>query len=1485
MGGVSAIAVAAALATSSIAAPPAWAEPDAVAAEDVLIESDPGIEPPEAEPTPDSGGTFADESAEPLEADPLAEVGGGQQRIGPGEGTSLLGAAPAPFTSPGFDQQIPETSPSARTAAVMVFDPVRNQTVLFGGASGSSVLGGTFTWDGETWTQQSPAHSPSARSLAYAAFDSATSTVVLYGGWSGSANLSDTWTWDGTDWTQQSPAASPPARSGGAAAYLAANSTVVITGDTANSGTSWAWDGATWSQMLASGPSGRSQPALAADPASGKLLMYGGLSGATYQSDTWTWDGTTWASLSPAETPPGLAGATAVYNPTLQRVIMIGGKTAAATASSAVYAWDETTWRVGNVPVPLSARTNVGFAQTPENGQLLSFGGATPAGVALGDTQSFDWPDTGSRSGYTQIPFRLTDRTSVSVNPATGNLLVSVADLSVNGVGLATTISHTYNSRYQIADTTTGGLSSGWGVNGAPTSRVTTGLGTSDVYAIGMQGAGTVQFFPYSTLLSRLVSPPDLLADLADLGGGSSYELTVHASGEKITYSGANLPITTDEDKNGNTQTYTYSGGKLTSFVDTQGRSFTLAYSGNQITGITSTTSGRTVSYGYSGGVLTSATDPSGKVTTYGYTNGLLTSITGPSGATGAKLTFTYDAYSRVTGVTQITSGSSGYTTSFSYSAATAAERSATDGVIRKTLVVLPNQTGTGVGTTYQSNHSGQVLKTLDAAGNTRSNTFNPAGQGLTSTSGMSSISTLTYDNNNNLLTAQAPNGAGSGGATGRTSTLGYPTPSGTGPYPLSVYQPTSSQDANGNQTTYAYSTTGNLLTSTNSASGDTFTNEYEGDPGVTSCGGRTGQLCRAIDARGIATVYGYDAAGNNTTVTHPAPLGATTRTFDGEGRVLTVTDGRGNVTKYFYDNNDRITQLRWDGGTSTTCGYTDALAAKCVGYTYDSHGNLKARIDVSGNTGAWTYDALNRMKSYANNPINEVGSVTYDASSNITSVTGGTGSGATTLFYYNNLNQLRAQTVPYSTASCPATPTFPNTSRCIGYTYDANGQRTSVTYPSGQKIDYTFDTSQRITKIESKRPSGALIVSREYSYTDASGNDTSLRQWMKDQTGAQTNYTYDTSNRLTSAVTGSTTLGYAYDPAGNMTQATKTGSATIYYGVNDANQMCWSGTATGSNGTTACPATPTGNTSYTYDADGNQTGSGTTSMAYNTHSQNTSITIGSTTTNFKYTDIDNTQRYQAGSVQIANGLLGIYAASGFEHVVRDNNSNLVALRTSSGYNFYTLDAQGSVIAVTNEAGTAETALYTYDPFGKTTSSTGTLATTNPFRYASGWTDSSGLIKFGVRYYNPETARWTQRDPHSFGIGDPGQANRYNYVGNNPTNGSDPSGRWTVSAFGGGCLFFVCGSLGVSRDMDTGERSFDFSFGFGYPGFALEGGVRESSASVSDSYSSSLDLGCSRYGFGGSMDLLSGNLTNQNGSSASTGSCSLQYGGHIPLGV
>ena len=71
------------------------------------------------------------------------------------------------------------------------------------------------------------------------------------------------------------------------------------------------------------------------------------------------------------------------------------------------------------------------------------------------------------------------------------------------------------------------------------------------------------------------------------------------------------------------------------------------------------------------------------------------------------------------------------------------------------------------------------------------------------------------------------------------------------------------------------------------------------------------------------------------------------------------------------------------------------------------------------------------------------------------------------------------------------------------------------------------------------------------------------------------------------------------------------------------------------------------------------------------------------------------------------------------------------------------------------------------------------------FRFAGGLYDSdTGLVRFGVRDYDPAIGRWTAKDPIDFGGGD---VNLYGYVFNDPVRFIDSEGEWIgpALAFGG----------------------------------------------------------------------------------------------------
>ncbi len=137
--------------------------------------------------------------------------------------------------------------------------------------------------------------------------------------------------------------------------------------------------------------------------------------------------------------------------------------------------------------------------------------------------------------------------------------------------------------------------------------------------------------------------------------------------------------------------------------------------------------------------------------------------------------------------------------------------------------------------------------------------------------------------------------------------------------------------------------------------------------------------------------------------------------------------------------------------------------------------------------------------------------------------------------------------------------------------------------------------------------------------------------------------------NRLLEAQTknsGGTVIDdykYEYDGAGNRTKQTVNGTATSYT-YNAANKLTSDGTNT-----------------YSYDANGNLTGSSAgLSLSYNSLNQTASITPpGGSAIGMSYTGDSQVERVTAGSTTYANNALGLSVAtdaSGSTGYIRDKD-------------------------------------------------------------------------------------------------------------------------------------------------------------------------------------------------------------------------------------
>jgi RHS repeat-associated protein len=112
-----------------------------------------------------------------------------------------------------------------------------------------------------------------------------------------------------------------------------------------------------------------------------------------------------------------------------------------------------------------------------------------------------------------------------------------------------------------------------------------------------------------------------------------------------------------------------------------------------------------------------------------------------------------------------------------------------------------------------------------------------------------------------------------------------------------------------------------------------------------------------------------------------------------------------------------------------------------------------------------------------------------------------------------------------------------------------------------------------------------------------------------------------------------------------------------------------------------------------------------------------------------------------------------------------------------------------------------------YDAFGRV------MLDTNPgfqpFGFAGGLYDpQTGLLRFGARDYDPETGRWTSKDPIGFGGGG---SNLYGYVLIDPVNRVDPSGLVSPGTDPSSVAMETLGwlvangkaSVGISADIST----------------------------------------------------------------------------------
>ena len=950
--------------------------------------------------------------------------------------------------------------------------------------------------------------------------------------------------------------------------------------------------------------------------------------------------------------------------------------------------------------------------------------GETPGGTARSSAAPLVYVPEGQGSvPWHQISdFRITDSLVARINLSNGNLMLAGTDFEVAGVGQKLRLARTYNS----LDAPWGKVSQRWW------QEYERYLHIVDSEVVVYDATGDAVRFTENTDGS-FATPKGYSKDLKKNADGT-YTLTSRKSGVKDTYDASGtLTKVTDRNKGTITVEQHDDGSEHKGFKVTETRSgrwvdLVKTYP-NQWQAKDHT--GRTAVLDLDpAGNLARTTDTEGKATTFGYDSSRrLTKITTPEGRVTV---FSYDDQNRVRSMLRATdfdgSGHTGPTYTYGYSASTPSAAGTT-------TVTDPEQHATK----YEHDGEGKVGKVTDALGHSRSKTFDANNNVQTATDAMGTggtggnVTTYGWDGRNNPTSAKLPTGATS-------SLTGYQTKSG-------ADLPGSMTTADSEKTDYTYDDAGNTKSVAVTGTGG-GSETYDYNTSSPTCGGFEGQRCRATtklsSTKSVSTSFHYDSTGNLDKVTPPSPLGQTTYTYDGLGRAKTVKDGRGVTTLYEYDHRDRVTKV-------DTSGYAT------VTYTYDGDGNLTQRSDRTGVI-AYDFDPLSRetVRTLQNGSQTKL---TYTPAGNVDTYEDPAG---VTDYTWNEVNSLKELKDP--------------TGRKTTYTYNNNDVRTKTSFPGGTVHEVTPDKSGRPEKVRATSPKGTL-VDLTYSYLNAGKDGGKIRTSTDAVAGLRTSYTYDSAGRFSYAKEekGSTLTSswqYCYDMAGNLTsQGTESGCPRgTTYTVNDAQQI------TAKNGSTA---------NWSYDKLGNETAGASTpeetrtAEKWSDHSQLTSLTVGGTTYAGQYGSTDQSERIRLGDTFFHNGPLGLSAKStggvdmGFN---REPGGTLNSMTTGGTSYYYLTDAIGSVVAVADESG-AKVNAYSYSPRGVQRAGTSEQVP-QPYRFAGGFQDPTGLYHYAARYYDTNLGRFTSPDPSGQ------EKNPYLYAEGDPVNRIDPTGLAAWDALG-----------------------------------------------------------------------------------------------------
>jgi YD repeat-containing protein len=311
------------------------------------------------------------------------------------------------------------------------------------------------------------------------------------------------------------------------------------------------------------------------------------------------------------------------------------------------------------------------------------------------------------------------------------------------------------------------------------------------------------------------------------------------------------------------------------------------------------------------------------------------------------------------------------------------------------------------------------------------------------------------------------------------------------------------------------------------------------------------GNLTQRTDPRSKLTTHSYDSLNRLRQQTLPAPVSGSAQPqinigVDGKDQVTSVKDPRNLTTNY----------------TVTGLGDTTSPDTGTTAMSFDASGNLKTRLDARSKNVLYSYDALNRLTALSY-PTGTATGLEYDggtlgapnAKGKLTKLTDESGS---TVYSYDALSRLSSKTQTIGTGATAKVQTI---TYAYGNAGSALGKLSAMTYPSGNRLNYSYAAAGQVSSI-TLNPTNANGIGTN---TAAASTVNLLSNLTYEPTGAVNGWqwgnhttavpsvvtrTYDLDGRLTKFPLGHTAQGglwrtVVYDAASRITNYTHTLAST----------------------------------------------------------------------------------------------------------------------------------------------------------------------------------------------------------------------------------------------------------------------------------------------------------------------------------------------------